>query len=238
MPRGSGAPAHIHCVVTRMTMRLLFLALALLASERPRPVSLAPGELNPINVVVAASSYRGQAAVRVRGRLAAGSPAGGEGLAVIPGPSFENGSIEVDVAGLLEEKARADARGFIGLAFDVAPNSERFKSFYIRPTNGRAPDQLRRNHSTQYVSFPEFPWDRLRKEEPGVYESYVDLDASAWTHLRVQVDGDKASLYVNRAEQPALIVNDLKHTVRGGAIALWIGAGTDGYFANLSVSPR
>lgn len=217
-------------------MRLLFLALALLATGGSRSVALVPGELKPINVEITAGSYRGQSATRVRGRLVAGSPAGGEALAVVPGTSFENGSIEVDVAGLLEERARADARGFIGLAFDVAPNGERFKSFYIRPTNGRAPDQLRRNHSTQYVSFPEFPWDRLRKEEPGVYESYVDLDASAWTHLRVQVEGDKASLYVNRAEQPALIVNDLKHRPRGGAIALWIGAGTDGYFANLSIT--
>lgn len=219
-------------------MRLLLLALALLATDGSRSVTLVPGELRPINVEITAGSYRGQAAVRVRGRLVAGSPAGGEALAVVPGSNFENGSIEVDVAGLLEEGARADARGFIGVAFDVAPNGGRFKSFYIRPTNGRAPDQLRRNHSTQYVSFPEFPWDRLRKEEPGVYESYVDLDAAAWTHLRVQVDGDKASLYVNRTEQPALIVNDLKARVRGGAIALWIGGGTDGYFANLSITAR
>ena len=43
---------------------------------------------------------------------------------------------------------------------------------------------------------------------------------------------------MNRAEQPALIVNDLKGRARGGAVALWIGGGTDGYFANLKIERR
>jgi len=46
--------------------------------------------------------------------------------------------------------------------------------FYLRPTNGRADDQLRRNHAVQYVSHLEFPGHRLRQESPGVYESYAD----------------------------------------------------------------
>lgn len=222
-----------------MTTRTLWLALALAAATGSRATNLDnPAGLKPVNVEITAAAYRGQSATRLRGRLLPGSAAGGESLAIVPGASFENGSIEVDVAGLLDPGARADARGFIGLAFDVTAAGDRFKCFYIRPTNGRAADQLRRNHSTQYVSMPEFPWDRLRAEEPGVYESYVDLDAAAWTRLRVQVDGDKASLYVNRAEQPALIVNDLKGKARGGAVALWIGGGTDGYFANLRVERR
>jgi hypothetical protein len=44
----------------------------------------------------------------------------------------------------------------------------------LRPTNGRADDQVRRNHSTQYISYPDFPWYRLREETPGMYESYSD----------------------------------------------------------------
>ena len=178
-----------------MTPRLPWLALALFMAAGSGATGLdTPADLKPVNVEVTAAAYRGLSATL----FAAGSwpvpPAGTESLALVPGPAFENGWIEVDVAGLLDETARADARGFIGLAFDVTGTGDRFKAFYIRPTNGRAADQLRRNHSTQYVSMPEFPWDRLRQEEPGVYESYVDLDAKAWTHLRVQVDGDKASL--------------------------------------------
>jgi hypothetical protein len=95
----------------------------------------------------------------------------------------------------------------------------------------------RRNHSTQYVSEPEWPWDRLRKESPGVYESYVDLEAGAWTRYKIVVKGARAELYVHDAAQPCLIVKDLKLGDATGAIALWVGPGTDAYFANLKITP-
>ena len=102
-----------------------------------------------------------------------------------------------------------------------------FDCFYLRPTNGRADDQLRRNHSAQYVSEPEYGWERLRTQSPGVYESYVDLETGAWTHVKIEVSGVRARLFVNGAAQPALIVNDLKRGVTSGAIGLWIGPGTE-----------
>ena len=112
----------------------------------------------------------------------------------------------------------------------------RFENIYIRPTNGRADDQLRRNHATQYVSAPDWPWERLRKESPGVYESYADMVAGEWTHLRIVVHGTNASLYVGAAAEPCLIVHDLKLGDVEGAVALWIGPGTEGYFRSLKVS--
>lgn len=199
---------------------------------------LDPADLRAINVEASAATYRGRAATRVVERYATPPLAGGEAIAIVPDTDFVNGVIELDVASRLAPGASATARGFVGLAFDVTESGSRFKSFYLRPTNGRASDQLRRNHSTQYTSIPEHPWNRLRQEEPGVYESYVDLEAEAWTRMRVVVEGAKASLYVNGAEQPCLIINDLKHAARGGAIALWIGAGTEAYFANLKIERR
>jgi hypothetical protein len=44
-------------------------------------------------------------------------------------------------------------------------------------------------------------------------------------------------MFVNRATQPCLIVNDLKLGAGEGAVALWSGPGTDGFFANLRVTP-
>jgi hypothetical protein len=85
---------------------------------------------------------------------------------------------------------------------------------------------------------PDFPWERLRKEFPGVYESYADMEAGAWTHVKIEVSGRKARLFVNRAEQPALIVNDLKRDPTAGPVALWIGSETEGWFSNLTVTPR
>lgn len=54
--------------------------------------------------------------------------------------------------------------------------------------------------------------------------------------MRVVVSGATARLFVHDANQPALVVNDLKLGAREGAIALWIGAGTEGFFSNLRVS--
>jgi len=110
--------------------------------------------------------------------------------------------------------------------------------FYLRPTNGRADDQIRRNHSAQYVSHPHFTWDRLRHESPGVYESYVDLEPGAWTPIKIVVSGKTARLYVNGAAQPTLIVNDLKHGDGPGRIALWAHVETDAYFGPIAVMAR
>lgn len=157
-------------------------------------------------------------------------------LAVLPDALFRDGTIEVDVAGRPAAGAQEAARGFVGVAFRVAPGVAAFECFYIRPTNGRADDQLRRNHSTQYISFPGHPWHKLREETPGLYESYADMVPGEWTRLRITVEGERARLYVGGAEQPALIVNDLKLGESEGAIGLWIGPGTEGFFADLRVT--
>jgi hypothetical protein len=50
------------------------------------------------------------------------------------------------------------------------------------------------------------------------------------------VGGVKLRLYVNDSPQPALVENDLKHGDSEGAVALWIGLGTEAYFADLRLS--
>lgn len=47
--------------------------------------------------------------------------------------------------------------------------------------------------------------------------------------------GTKASLYVNGADQPCLIVNELKLRETHGQVALWTGSNTEAYFSNLMV---
>ena len=55
---------------------------------------------------------------------------------------------------------------------------------HIRPTNARADDQIRRNHSTQYSATR--PRLTARPSRLSQYESYADV-VSEWTHLRVEV---------------------------------------------------
>jgi CubicO group peptidase (beta-lactamase class C family) len=65
--------------------------------------------------------------------------------------------------------------------------------------------------------------------------AYVDLEAGAWTHLKIVVSGTDARLYVGGADQPCLLVHDLKLGDSRGRTALWIGLGTEGYFSHLTV---
>ena|SRR5215469_13846766 len=198
--------------------------------------------LNPHDVTVEAVTYQGRKAVRVTpaapadAELTARKNGEGGGIVVLQGTSFHNGTIELEVAGEPRAGAPPDARGFVGLAFRVSADATRYECFYLRPTNGRADDQLRRNHSTQYISMPDYEWSTLRRESPGQYESYVDLIPGEWTKIKIEVSSAKARLYVNDSSQPVLVVNDLKHGDGQGALALWIGLGTEAYFAHLRLS--
>ena len=161
-----------------------------------------------------------------------------EQLAIIEGVQFGNGTIEAEIAGAPRAGAGEGARGFVGIAFRLQRDLRTYDAFYLRPTNGRADDQIRRNHSAQYIAHPDWPWFRLRKETPEKYESYVDLVPGAWTKVRIEVRGTQARLYVHDQPQPTLIVHDLKTgaTATGG-VALWIDAGTEAHFRNLTVTP-
>jgi hypothetical protein len=177
--------------------------------------------------------YQGKASVRIEALPGA---ANGQSYAILKGSRFHNGAIEVELAGKPAAYAGAGARGFIGIAFRMQGN--RYEYIYLRPTNGRADDQVRRNHSTQYGAQPDFAYDRLRKESPEKYESYVDLEPGTWTKYRIVIDGTNARLYVHGAAQPCLIVNDMKLGDSEGAVALWVGPGTEGYFANLTITQK
>jgi hypothetical protein len=203
-----------------------------LAAQTFRFESLQGLELRNVSAEVV--KYRGRTAVRVVER-----PSEGDSIAILSATDFGDGVIEAEIAGTPAAGAGEGARGFVGIAFRVQSDPSRYEAFYLRPTNGRANDQVRRNHSTQYISHPDFPWHRLRKEFPGLYESYVDLVPGEWTKVKIVVSGSEAKLYVHGAEQPCLIVNDLQHRTSRGRIALWVGQGTEAHFASLKITaPR
>jgi hypothetical protein len=190
-------------------------------------------QLTPHQVKLESVEYKGKRGVKV---VEDGAIPNGEAYAVVKGPAFRNGTIEVELAGLPAQGAAEGARGFVGIAFRLRDG--KFEYIYLRPTNGRADDQIRRNHSTQYSMHPDFDFARSRKEAPEKYESYTDLEPGVWTRYRIDVDGTKARLFVHGAAQPCLIVNDLKLGDSSGAVALWIGPGTEGYFTGLTIKPK
>ena len=193
--------------------------------------------VQPHNVTVKAVRYHDSDVLEIR-QIGEARGFDLDTFAFVPGLDFHDGTIELDVAGTRLANAPPGARGFIGVAFriDTAGATFACEGLYIRPTNGRAEDQVRRNHSTQYFSYPGYDFDRLRRDAPGQYESYTDLVPGEWTHLRVEVSGATARFYVGAAAQPVLIVQDMKHGPDAhGAVGLFVGSGTDGHFRNLSV---
>lgn len=193
-------------------------------------VKLSPAELDSGSAKVDVATYKGKTgAMHLTDQ--------GESAAIVKGTDFHNGTIEVDISAKPGAGAPEGSRGFAGLAFRIKDHAH-YEAIYLRPTNGRADDQLRRNHATQYISEPEWPWQKLRTEMPGVYESYVDIEPDVWTHFKIVVKGVRAELYIDTATQPCLIVKDLKKGDTRGPIGLWIGSGTDAHFANLKVTAQ
>jgi len=157
-------------------------------------------------------------------------------FAKVKNSDFRNGTITVKVLSKLLKDAPKTSRGFIGIAFRINPENNKFEAIYIRPTNGRAEDQLRRNHAIQYFSYPNYTYDRLRNESPGVYESYADMDLNEWITMKIVVKENQAKLFLNGNKQPSLIVSDLKHGPdASGGIGLWVDVGTEGYFKDLKI---
>jgi len=220
------------------TVLLALSALSASAQERTVTIRLDKATLvQPHNVTVKAVRYHDSDVLEIR-QIGEARGFDLDTFAFVPGLDFHDGTIELDVAGTRLANAPPGARGFIGVAFriDTAGATFACEGLYIRPTNGRAEDQVRRNHSTQYFSYPGYDFDRLRRDAPGQYESYTDLVPGEWTHLRVEVSGATARFYVGAAAQPVLIVQDMKHGPDAhGAVGLFVGSGTDGHFRNLSV---
>jgi hypothetical protein len=187
------------------------------------------------NAITQPEEYRGKQSMEVRDA----SPALGDNeprMVLLKDVSLRDGVVEVMLAGDTAPDAPAYFRGFVGIAFRIGHDRKQYECFYLRPKNGRSSDPVQRGHSTQYVSMPDYSWDRLRSESPGKYESYVDLVPGAWTKVRIQISGNSASLFVNGAKQPTLTVNGLKGTVSEGPVALWIGPGTIAHFADLKIT--
>jgi hypothetical protein len=215
-------------------MRYAIGAAMAVAAFCPSAAAQTVGQLTPHQVKVEAADYLAKRAVKL---TEDGQVANGEAYAIVKGAAFHNGTIDVELAGRpADAVAGTAARGFIGIGFRF--QNDKFEYIYLRPTNGRADDQVRRNHSTQYSSHPAFDFAEARRTAPEKYESYVDLEPGVWTRVRITVEGTKARLYVHSASQPTLIVNDLKLGDSSGGVLLWIGPGTEGYFTGLEIKPN
>ncbi|MFZ1688231.1 MAG: family 16 glycoside hydrolase [Flavobacteriales bacterium] len=156
----------------------------------------------------------------------------GEGLAWLKGVEFSNGVIEFDVRGVNVEQ-----HSFVGIAFHGA-NDSTFDAVYLRPFQFRKTDVALQSRSIQYISLPRYTWRVLRADSPGVYEHSVDpsIDPNAWVHMRVVVQGETVSTFINGALEPSLVVRKVTQ-LHTGRVGFYVADTSGGDFANITITP-
>jgi hypothetical protein len=157
-------------------------------------------------------------------------------FAYVNGSSIQDGIIELDIAVKITTPPGVRMPGFTGLAFRARSDGSQYDMFYLRPRNAQSDDQAMRNHSIQYVAKPDYDWYPLRRQWPWVYESWADLKPETWTHVRIEVHGRTAQLYLNGSDSASLVVNGLKGENLQGGVALWGYPGEESYFSNLRIT--
>lgn len=152
------------------------------------------------------------------------------GIAWLDDYDFTNGTIEVDIKGNNNQ-----GQSFVGIAFRGV-DMQTHDVVYFRPFNFRSPE--RSGFSLQYVSYPDYPWHRLREEHPDEYENSINPapEPEDFFHAKIVVEKPKVSVYVNGNTEPSLVINELTDRT-GGKIGLWMEYVSDGSFANLKITP-
>ena len=159
------------------------------------------------------------------------SKASGEGVAWLKGVEFSNGVIEFDVRG-----EDVKQHSFVGIAFHGA-NDTTFDAIYLRPFQFRASADSLRNRMIQYISLPEHTWRVLRKNSPGINEHSIDPspDPNAWVHMRVVVEGETITTFINGAKEPSLKVKKLTK-LHMGRVGFYVADTSGGDFANIRIT--
>jgi hypothetical protein len=206
--------------------------LALIASLASASVAMTPLAAQGTAPAIERTVNRTHTIVQENGRPIVRLDAkAGDGFAIVQGPVFTEGTIELLVRG--EDVAQ---QSFVGVAWNIQ-NDSSYEAVYLRPFNFRTPDTARAKRAVQYVSQPAYPWQKLRAETPGKYEKPVVPipDPNGWVSLRLVVTPTQVSVYANGGAEPDLVVQRLGEA-KTGPIGLWVGNNSRGDFAALKVT--
>jgi hypothetical protein len=141
------------------------------------------------------------------------------GAATLKDFELRDGVIDVDVA-------TPASRGFFGIQFRVADGANA-EWVYLRQHKSGAPDAM------QYTPVLNTGLNWQIYNGPG-FTGAVEIPKDVWFHLRLEVVGAQATLYVKDMEKPALVMSDLKSGVQRGQVALAVLTGAT-YFSNFEI---
>ncbi|MEI6781156.1 MAG: hypothetical protein WCQ21_09585 [Verrucomicrobiota bacterium] len=152
------------------------------------------------------------------------------GLALPVGVEFGTGVIELDLKG-----KNIPQGSFLGVVFNVM-DEKRFEGVYFRPFNFKA-EEARRGRSVQYIAWPEYTWEKLRKDKPGQFEKPVNPvpDPDGWFHARIDVTEKQVRVFVNDATEPCLVVDRLARGDVKRPTGLFVDV-AEGLYANLKIT--
>lgn len=150
---------------------------------------------------------------------------------------FHNGTIEVKLLSRLLPDAPDFARGFIGIVYRANEDDSEFEAFYVRPTNGRACEDVgRRAHGCQYFSYPGYTFSYFREYGITKYEAEADIDLDEWITLKAIIENERAEFYLNQDTAPVLVVEDMKHGIGAkGSLGIFVDIGTEAFVSELKV---
>lgn len=142
------------------------------------------------------------------------------GAAVVKDFQMRDGVIDVDVS-------TPASRGFFGIQFRIAQEGANGEWIYLRQHKSGAPDAM------QYTPVLNTGLNWQIYNGPG-FTGAVDIPKDTWFHMRLEVTGAQAKLYVADMEKPALVMADLKSGIQTGQLALAALTGAT-YFSNFQV---
>ena len=142
------------------------------------------------------------------------------GTALLKDFEMRDGVADVDVA-------TPANYGFLGFMFRIINDGANAEEVYLRPHKSGLTDAV------QYTPVLNTGRNWQLFDGPG-FTGAVDIPKSMWFHLRLEVVGAQAKLYVKDMDKPALVMSDLKSGVQKGQLALWVLAG-ETYFSNFEI---
>ena len=225
---------------------LLLLSICMLAACNQKS-SIKNLSFDFVNVIGSIVQLNGEDVLKVERDLKAlpfdinnlGATVNGPLYAKVKNSDFENGTIEVKVLSRIQKNTPyLDSWGFIGLAFRINENNSAFESMYLRPKVGRSANADVRNETVQYYSFPDYKMDNINSTPGGPFETSANIGLNEWITIRIEVQGQQATLYINDKKEPVLTIKNMKGNLKSGAIGLWVDIGTEGYFKDLKITRK
>jgi hypothetical protein len=142
------------------------------------------------------------------------------GAAIVKDLNVRDAVIDVDVA-------TPAARGFFGVNFRLSNDGATGEVIYLRQHKSGLPDAM------QYTPILGGGFNWQIYNGPG-FTGAVVIPRNEWFHLRLEIAGAQARLFVKDMTTPALVMNDLKSGQRQGLLGLYVLTG-DTYFTNFEV---